>query len=190
MLMKRLAIIFAVVLGLSACQSIAGKPSISAMAILESDGFKPGEASDLNKDITKDDIVTVASYECERPRCKKDVIVLFGVDPNASKFAEEFKSLLTGNNGAKQKLLQLIVGKEFSSHFTGLSSATFVTPERGIGIRINGRVKRSKLPSALSGQQFYLGMVYLYRNNQGRVIASIANDRATANRYLSLNLLK
>jgi hypothetical protein len=190
MLMHRLAVILAVVLGLSGCQTIAEKPSVSALAILESNGFKSGGTSDFNKDLTKDDIVTTASYECEKPRCKSDTLIIFGIDPDPSKFVEGFKSLVGGNNAAKQKLLRSVVGKEFGTHFTGLSSATFTTPDGGIGIRINGRVKRSKVPEILRDEQFYLGLVYLHRNNQGRVVIAIANDLPTAIRYTSLSLLR
>jgi hypothetical protein len=188
--MHRLAVIFAVVLGLSACQSIVGKPSPSALAILESNGFKPGEIAEFNKDLTKDDIVTLASYECEKPRCKSDTLVIFGMDPNPSKFAEGFKSLAAGNNASQQKLLRSVIGKEFGSDFTGLTITTFTTPDGGIGIRINGRVKRSKVPEILRDQQFYLSLVYLNRNNEGRVIIVIANNLPTAIRYTSLRLLR
>eukprot|EP01036_Dinobryon_divergens_P051360 gene51360-68742_t len=171
--------IAALMLSLSACQT-SGGPSPSSAALLESQGFKPTSIADLNKDLAADDLRTTAAYDCEKPRCRSDILMIFGVDPTPDALGKDLDMLLKASPKAQAKLFRAVFGTASQNFFVGISGSSFLTPDGGKGVRISGRVNPSKVPSILQSERFYLGMTYIQRNGIGRVVMAIAGDSASA----------
>jgi hypothetical protein len=180
----------AIATSLAACQTISGGPSPSAVAFLESQGFKPATTADLNKDLAADDIRTVAAYECDKPRCRSDVMMIFGVDPTPESMLSELDKLRSASPAAQSKLIRTVLGPASGNYFVGISGSSFVTPDGGKGVRISGQVNPSKVPGLLRNERFHIAMTYVYRSGAGRVVIAVAGDSATAARYASADLLR
>jgi hypothetical protein len=171
----------------AACQTTGSGVSSGVADRLERDGFKPTSIADLNKDLTTDDIITTAAYECETPRCRADMQISFGRDPGNLAITEaELASLSTATRVRIARYLN-----------SGVNPGTFVNvrikPLRrapsGLGIIVTAELSQREVPDILRGTRFFVGLVYLQRGGPGRTLAVAGSNGAEVRRYTDPALL-
>ncbi|MGL5115031.1 MAG: hypothetical protein ACRC7C_06870, partial [Beijerinckiaceae bacterium] len=172
----------------TACQTTANAPSASAQSRLEREGFRPTSFEDLNKNLTSDDIITTAAYECETPRCRDDLQVSFGRDPGTMLLTEADLAELSG--ATRTRIARYLNAGVPPGSFVGINIRPLKQQSGALGLTVSAEMNPRDVPRILRGTRFFVGLVYLQQGGPGRMLAVVGTNRAAVARLTDPALLE